>query len=408
MSRDIRPEDLEKRGDGRNINPRLGTLSGEGAQQRIKDVDEAQPARELLRTRPSQSGVSAEAPSYYGQPAIKEPVWIWSIPLYFYVGGVAGAASVLGAAADAVGGEGLESLGRRCRWVGTVGDLVSSGLLVYDLGRPTRFLHMLRVFRPTSPMSVGSWVLAGSGALNTASLLFAGRRGWLGRAGKGAAIAAGFLGLPLAGYTAVLISNTAVPLWQASRKTLPLLFMSSAVASAGSLMELLPHPRHEDPVLHLFSTVGKMGELLAGVAVQHEASRLEVLGRPLKPGPTGALWKAAKVCTAASLALGLWPGRRRWTTVAGALLGTAGAVMTRFAVFRAGKASASDPQATFQPQRQGLGAAEVTGHTHASDGKPLTFPLPVLREPPAPPRRQAPAVRLQESELEPEPPLVRP
>lgn len=396
---DIRPEDLEKKQDGRNIDSRLGILSGEASQQRVKDIEEANPSREVLRTRPSQSGVDAESPSYYGQPVVKEPVWVWTIPTYFYVGGVAGAASVLGAAADAVGGEGLSSLGRKCRWVGTVGDVVSSGLLIYDLGRPERFLHMLRVFRPTSPMSVGSWVLAGSGAMNTASLLFAGRRGWLGRAGEGAAIAAGLLGLPLAGYTAVLIANTAVPVWQATRKTLPLLFMSSAVASAASLLELLPHKREEERVLHLFGTVGKVGELLAGVAVQHEASRMEVLERPLKHGPTGRMWKAAKLCTATSLVLGVWPGRRRWMKVAGALFGSAGALLTRFAVFRAGKASASDPQATFQPQRQGMGAAEVTGHEYASDGKPLKFPLPVLREAPGPQQRQTPSVSLQEPEL---------
>ncbi|WNG41331.1 formate dehydrogenase [Archangium violaceum] len=384
---DIRPEDLEKRQDGRNIDSRLGELSGEGAQQRVKDIDEANPSREPLRTRPSKSGVPAESPSYYGQPVLKEPVWIWTIPLYFYVGGVAGAASVLGAAADVAGGKHLESLGRKCRWVGTVGDVVSSGLLIYDLGRPERFLNMLRVFRPTSPMSVGSWVLVGSGAMNTASLLFAGRRGWLGRAGEGAAIAAGLLGLPLSGYTAVLIANTAVPVWQATRKTLPLLFMSSAMAGAGSLLELLPHSRGEEKVLRLFSTVGKVGELLAGVAVHHDVSRLEVLERPLKHERSGQLWKASKACTAASLVLGVWPGRRRWMKVTAALLGSAGALLTRFAVFRAGKASASDPQATFQPQRQGMGAAEVTGNTLASDGKPLKFPLPVLSEAPNPSER---------------------
>ncbi len=265
---------------------------------------------------------------------------------------------------------------------------------------------MLRVFRPTSPMSVGSWVLVGSGAMNTASLLFSGRRGWLGRAGRGASVGAGLLGLPLAGYTAVLLANTAVPLWQATRKSLPLLFMSSAMAGAASLLELLPHSRGEEKVLHLFGTMGKVGELVAGVAVQHDAARLEVLERPLKQGPSGRMWKAARACTAASLVLGVWPDRRKWMKVAGALLGTASAVLTRFAVFRAGKASASDPQATFQPQRQGMGAAEVTGHTHASDGKPLKFPLPVLRETPALPQRQTPGVRLQELELEPEPPTA--
>jgi formate-dependent nitrite reductase membrane component NrfD len=382
---DIRPEDLEQRRDGRNIDPRLGTLSGEGSQQRVKDIDEAGPSREPLHTRPTRSGVASEAPSYYGMPVVKQPVWIWTVPLYFYVGGVAGAASLLGTAADAVGGKRLEGLGHRCRWVGTVGDIISSGLLIHDLGRPTRFLNMLRVFRPTSPMSVGSWVLVGSGAMNTASVLLAGQRGWLKRAGDGASVAAGLLGLPLAGYTAVLLANTAVPLWQATRKTLPFLFMSSAVMGAGSLMELLPHSEREAKVFRLFATMGKVGELLAGVAVHHDASRMEVLERPLKQGPSGRMWKASKLCTAASLMLGVWPGRRKWMKVAGALLGTAGAVLTRFAVFHAGKASASDPQATFQPQRQGLGAAEVTGHTQASDGKPFSFPLPVLREEPAVP-----------------------
>lgn len=68
---------------------------------------------------------------------------------------------------------------------------------------------------------------------------------------------------------------------------------------------------------------------MAGVAVQHDASRLEVLERPLKHGPSGTPWKAARVDAAASLALGLWPGRKRWMKMAGALLGTAGALATR-------------------------------------------------------------------------------
>jgi hypothetical protein len=84
--------------------------------------------------------------------------------------------------------------------------------------------------------------------------------------------------------------------------------------------------------------------------------------------------------------------------VAGALLGSAGALLTRFAVFRAGKASASDPQATFQPQREGMGAAEVAGNEYASDGKPLKFPLPVLREAPQAPERHASPAGILEPE----------
>lgn len=376
---DLGPEDLEKRRDGRNINPRLGTLSGEGAQQRVRDLDGPNPARGMMHTRPSQSDISAGTPSYYGQPVVKQPVWIWSVPLYFYVGGTAGAASVLGAAVELAGGPSLRGLGRRCRWVGAVGDLVSAGLLIHDLGRPERFLNMLRVFRPTSPMSLGSWILSGSGALNSLSVLLSRQRGVWGLMGDGAALAGGLLGMPLAGYTAVLITNTANPLWQGTHKSLPLFFMSSALASAGSLLSLLPHARQEERVLRLFTAMGSVAALGTGVQVQRDASRVEAVGKTLKQGAPGALWTAARVCTAASLALNLWPGQRRWMKTAGAVLGTAGALMARFSLFHGGKAAARDPQATFQPQRQGLGAAEVTGQALASDGKPFSFPLPVVR-----------------------------
>jgi formate-dependent nitrite reductase membrane component NrfD len=385
VSEHIRPEELDRRGDGRDIDTRRGELSGEGAQQRVKE-------RERAHTRPASSDLTSGTPSYYGQPVLKEPVWIWTIPLYFYVGGTAGAASLLGAAAEVLGGESLRPLGQRCRWVGAVGDSVSAGLLIHDLGRPGRFLHMLRVFRPTSPMNLGTWILSGSGAMNGAAVLLSRQRGGLGRVGDGAAILGGLLGMPLAGYTAVLITNTAVPLWQSVHKTLPLLFMASSVVGAGSLLRLLPHAPTEDELLHLFSTGGKVAALAAGLAVRRDASRVEAVGKPLRQGRPGAMWTAAQVCTAASLVLDLWPGRRRPASkVAAAVLGTAGALLTRFAVFHAGKASSRDPQATFQSQRQGLGAAEVTGHTLASDGRPLTFPLPVLRERPAPP---LPAIRI--------------
>ena len=379
MSEDIRPEELEQRRDGRNIDPERGVLSGEGSQQRVKELERSNPARDLVRTQPSRAEVSAEHPSYYGQPVVKQTVWIWSIPVYFYVGGAAGAASALGAVAELVGGTRLEALGHRCRWVGAAGDLVSTGLLIHDLGRPERFLNMLRVFRPSSPMSLGSWILTGSGGLNTLAALLSGQRGWLGRVGDGAALGGGLLGMPLAGYTAVLITNTANPLWQGTHKSLPFLFMASGAASAGSLLELLSDSPAEKRVSRLFGTMGRVAALAAGAAVWKDASRVEVLGRPLKRGASGAMWMAGQACTAASLAMDLVPGQRRWTRVAGAVLGTAGALLTRFAVFHAGKASARDPQATFQPQRQGLGAAEVTGNTLASDGKPFSFPLPVVR-----------------------------
>lgn len=380
---------LQRKADGRNVDPSLGVLAGEGAQQRVDRLKEAHPAPTLLSTQPSRSGPGeAESPSYYGMPVVKQPVWIWSVPTYLYVGGLTGAASVFGMALDLVGGSAHGHLARRCRWVGTVGDLLSAGLLTHDLGRPTRFLHMLRVFRPTSPMSIGSWVLASSGALNTVGLALGYSRGVLGAVGKVAAGGAAFLGMPLAGYTAVLLCNTAVPVWQATHRTLPLFFMASATASAGSLLSLLPHSREEERVLRGFRLAGKVAEVVLAHAVEREAARVPEVVKPLREGAPGTLWKVSKACAAAGLVMDLLPGRSRWKQVAADVLSTLASVSARFAVFHAGRVSTRDPQATFQAQRQGLGAAEVTGHTVASDGKPLKFPLPVLGQRVPPPSEE--------------------
>src|SRR5215212_6840213 len=95
-------------------------------------------------------------PSYYGRPIIKEPVWTWEIPWYFFTGGLAGGSAALGFTAGALGNE---RLARRAWANATAGVVVSPALLISDLGRPARFLNMLRMVKLTSPMSVGSWVL---------------------------------------------------------------------------------------------------------------------------------------------------------------------------------------------------------------------------------------------------------
>src|SRR5581483_8123899 len=100
----------------------------------------------------------AEAVGYYGLPVLKAPVWTWEIPLYFFVGGTAGAAAVLAAAYAMFGQAPL--VARRARWIALAGGLLSPVLLISDLGRPERFLNMLRVFKWRSPMSMGSWILA--------------------------------------------------------------------------------------------------------------------------------------------------------------------------------------------------------------------------------------------------------
>lgn len=139
--------------DGRYIDEQRGTLSGEGALQRVREED-LPGTRVVYRDDPA-----SQSETYYNRPVIKKSVWTWDIPAYYYVGGATGGSMALGAAATLLNREGLPNIVRYSRWIGVIGATVSSVFLIHDLGRPSRFIYMLRVFRPTSPMSVGSWIL---------------------------------------------------------------------------------------------------------------------------------------------------------------------------------------------------------------------------------------------------------
>jgi formate-dependent nitrite reductase membrane component NrfD len=297
---------------------------------------------------------AAAETSYYGLPLLKEPVWVGAVPLYFWLGGAAGAASTLSAMARMFGGRGLDPLARRARLLAAAGDAVGAALLTYDLGRPSRFYNMLRVFNPRSPMSVGSWVLASSGAANTGALVLQNRRGFLGAAGDLAGFVGGLLGMPLAGYTAVLLSNTAVPVWNLGRRSLPLLFMASGVATAGSLLSLTASTDEERVAAERYAVAGQIGELAATAALHYEVRRESPrAARPLWRGTSGALLTAATALTAASLVSSIVPGRSRRRARNAAILGALGSLALRFAIHHAGKASARDPQASFAAQRSG-------------------------------------------------------
>jgi len=171
---------------------------------------------------------------------LKPPVWTWEVPLYFFVGGVAGLSAVIALAASLTG-EAAATVAA-ARGVATAGAVVSPMLLIADLGRPARFLYMLRVFKWTSAMSVGAWTLAVfSGATFVALGLW-----WLAPDGPAwrAALAAADLtaagaGLVLATYTGVLLGATVIPVWAAHHRMLPFEFGISSLGAAASLVELL-------------------------------------------------------------------------------------------------------------------------------------------------------------------------
>lgn len=312
---------------------------------------------------------SEHATSPYGRPVIKKPTWTPEIPMYFYTGGLAGASAAFALAADLSGDD---ALARRAWATALAGSLISPLLLVSDLGRPARFLYMLRMLKVTSPMSVGSWILAGFctvTAPGAAHALLGGRFGAFGRAAQ---VASAALGLPLASYTAALVSNTAIPVWHHARIELPFVFTAGAAVSAGAVAVALA-PVDDARAARRLAIAGGVAEIVLTKAMQRRLASVGV-GQPYHEGAAGRLTSAATVLTAAGIGLLATRGRRSRAAAvgAGALL-TGGALAERWAIFRAGFQSAARPQDTIDPQRSRIrdgtarGAARTTSRAAVPD-----------------------------------------
>jgi hypothetical protein len=318
-----------------------------GAAWRRADGAPAQRREERRRGRGREFAVveEAEFTSYYGRPVLKPPVWKQpDVPLYLFLGGAAGTSAAIGALADATGRPGLRDVAHA---TAAAGALTSVGLLVHDLGRPERFLHMLRVFKTTSPLSVGTWVLAPFGALTTAT---AGARllGWFPRLRRVSGAAAAVLGGPMTTYTAALLANTSVPSWHAAHRELPYVFAGSAAAAGGGICLALAPPAEAGPA-RTVAVVGAAAELGVMRRVEHGHG---LVSEPYRQGRAGTLLRAARVCTAVGGGLTPLAGRSRPLAVLCGGLLAAGSALTRFGVFAAGLASAQDPRYTVEPQRE--------------------------------------------------------
>jgi len=297
------------------------------------------------------SGVpKAEFRSYYGRPIVKKPVWRNDIPAYFFTGGLAAGCALMAAGADLTGRRRLRRAGR----LAALAALGASGyFLVNDLGRPERFHHMLRVAKPTSPMSVGSWILAAfgpaAGVAAASEVVPALVPRWAGRA---AGYAAAGLAPALATYTGVLIADTAVPSWHEAYPELPFVFAGSAMAS-GAGVGLIAAPTGENGPAVRMAVAGAAIELAASRRIEN---RLGLLSEPYREGRAGRLLRAGRALTAAGV-VGALLGRR--SRVVSALSGAAllvASVATRFGIFEGGVASTRDPKYTVVPQRQRRGA----------------------------------------------------
>lgn len=293
-----------------------------------------------------------ETPGYYGRPVVKPPVWTWEIPLYFFVGGLSGMAALLAAAAWLTGAG--EAVVRPALWISFCGAAISPVLLILDLGRPGRFLNMLRVFKRRSPMSVGAWALAAWGAHSTAALAF---YEWIvraepsGAAGTvadvlfvGAMAGGAVYGAMIAVYTGVLIGATAIPAWYLHHESLPVHFGIAGLGSAAAALELLGV---RIAALDALGVGAAAVETAFGLWI--EIHRHGAGDRALRSGRSGWTLRAAGTL-AGPVALGLrLGGLVPWA--AGAFL--AGALLSRFGWVAAGRASGRDPEAVFAAEREG-------------------------------------------------------
>ncbi len=290
--------------------------------------------------------VASVETGYYGIPLLKEPAWTWEIPLYFFVGGAAGAAAVVGSIASYTGAD--RKLVRDARWLAAAGSVLSPALLIADLGKPSRFLNMLRVFKPQSPMSVGVWTLVGFSAGASAAAfaqLLSDRYGpsfpvrWLEHAGEAASLA---FGLPFSNYTGVLIGATAIPAWNQNAGDLPIHFGMSGLSAAVGMLELMGNRRSR--ALEMLGLGAALFECWEGLRI--EARRNPAL-EPLKHGLSGGITRLGGLLSgplpAALRLLHLFSGRRsRTLREAAAISAVAGSLLTRIAWVHAGRVSARD------------------------------------------------------------------
>ena len=313
-----------------------------------------------------------ECRSYYGRPIVKAPPWDSKIASYLFLGGLAGGSALLSLGGYFTDRPALRRNGR----LGALGAAsLGTVALVADLGRPERFLHMMRTVKPTSPMSLGSWLLAGF-AINAgvAAAIEVDRmtderlplgplRPVLHALELPTSVASGVLGAPLAAYTAVLLGDTAVPTWHEMHAHLPFVFVGSASLAAGGFA-LVTTPVAETGPARFFAVAGVAGELAAMHVMKGSMDPVSV--EPLEQGKPGAWLTWSERLSVIGGAGALLGGRRRWVAAASGLALMTSSALTRWGVFWAGKESVKDPRYTVIPQRNRLEKRRAAGITDDS------------------------------------------
>jgi hypothetical protein len=283
-------------------------------------------------------------------PMLNAPVWTWEVPLYFWFGGIASGSSFVALASELAGDSDTAVTARRVTLAAVI---PCAPLLVLDLGRPERFLHMLRIFKTRSPMSMGAWCLALFSSTAGSSVL----ADLLGRRREASLLggATAFLGTYLGSYTGVLLASTAVPVWARSRVFLPAIFTCTAAATGAAANRLVlaatgmkvGHPSRT--ALGTVETAAMGTELVLSSLNERRLGRL---GLALDEGRANGLFELAKWSVRTGLGLRFARGRGGpWTHHLASVLYLLGGLSFRFAWVEAGKISARDDEAVARMSR---------------------------------------------------------
>jgi formate-dependent nitrite reductase membrane component NrfD len=290
----------------------------------------------------------ADFQSYYGRPILKVTRWKEPhLPAYLLLGELSGARAMVGAVAHATG---RRSLARTARLGAAAAAYGGGAFLTAELGRPERFLNMLRVAKPTSPMSMGSWILsAHSGLVSVAAA--SELTGQLPGLGTLAGAASALTGPLLAAYPGVLFANTAVPAWHTAYRELPLLLVGGAMTSAGAAglaASAVSGDNADFDAARKLAMIGAAVESVAGFGLERMHG---LAAEPYRTGEGGKMLTTARYLTISGGAAALAARRSRTAAAASAALLIAGGLCAKFGVLRAGKASAADPKYVVASQR---------------------------------------------------------
>ncbi len=216
--------------------------------------------------------------NYYGLPAVKATHYGWLIIFYFFIGGIASGVQFLSTIADLVGGKPERPLVRAGRYLALIGAMISPLLLIGDLLYKRRWYNMLRIYRGTSAMSIGSWALITFGAFSGLTAVGQALDDFGFEFGSAVArvcqLPAAMAGAVVALYTGTLMAATNMPLSAKAFPYLSSLFASSAASTAAATLSLVAEGAKVDEGtrqrLNLFAVFAGTAELLFAVLIDRQ------------------------------------------------------------------------------------------------------------------------------------------